>query len=109
MSTTPDTVPRFILMGAAKHLRHAVLPPSVRVCHDRSELESAIASATKRTTWVSFTRNSTDLLLEATTKHHPTPFCTSLTRTFGAGSTDSGVIANGRSGRLYCGCASSGS
>ena len=65
MKTAADAKTRFVLLGStAKGSAPRVLPPSVWVCHDRSELESAIASATKRTTWVSFTRSSTDLLLE---------------------------------------------
>ena len=66
-----DTKTRFVLLGStAKGLGHEALPPSVRVCHDRSDLESAIAGATKRMTWVSFTRTSTDLLLERTVASH---------------------------------------
>ena len=62
-----DTKTRFVLLGStANGLRHGVLPPRIWVCHDRSDLESAIASATKGMTWVSFTRRSTDLLLERT-------------------------------------------
>jgi hypothetical protein len=64
MKTTPDTKKRFVLLGStAKSLRRGVLPPGVWVCQDRSDLESAIASATGPMTWVSFTRSSTDLLL----------------------------------------------
>ena len=67
MKTTADSKKRFVLVGStAKGLRARSLPPSVWVCRDRSDLEAAVASATKCMTWVSFTRSSTDLLLETT-------------------------------------------
>ena len=40
------------------------LPPRVSVCHDRSEVEAAVTRPTKRVTWISFSRNFTDILLE---------------------------------------------
>jgi hypothetical protein len=40
------------------------LPPQVVICHDRAEVEAAVSGSTNRATWISFTRNFTDILLE---------------------------------------------
>ena len=55
---------RFVFLGSRKGLFKEPLPPGVAVCHDRAEVEAAVASPTKRVTWISFTRNFTDILLE---------------------------------------------
>jgi DNA-binding Xre family transcriptional regulator len=62
MPTNADQ--RFILLGSQKGLFKEPLPPCVSVCHDRSEVEAAVSSRTARMTWISFTRNFTDILLE---------------------------------------------
>src|SRR3954452_21696429 len=64
MKTAFNTEPRFIFLGSQKGLFQEPLPPRVSVCHDRSEVEAAVISPTKRVTWISFTRHFTDLLLE---------------------------------------------
>jgi hypothetical protein len=65
MKTVIDTEPRFIFLGSRKGLFKEPLPPRVSACHDRSEVEAAVTRPTKRVTWVSFTRDFTDILLEA--------------------------------------------
>ena len=64
MKTMLDTEQRFVFLGSQKGLFKEPLPPHVSVCHDRSEVEAAVISPTKRVTWISFTRNFTDILLE---------------------------------------------
>jgi hypothetical protein len=64
MKTRLDSGPRFVFLGSKKGMLREPLPPHVSVCHDRSEVEAAVASSTKRMTWVSFTRQFTDILLE---------------------------------------------
>src|SRR6266446_5009923 len=64
MKTALDTESRFIFLGSPKGMFKEPLPPRVSVYHDRSEVEAAVTSPTKRVTWVSFTRNFTDILLE---------------------------------------------
>ena len=64
MKMTLDTEQRFVFLGSQKGLFKEPLPPHVSVCHDRSEVEAAVTSPTKRVTWISFTRNFTDILLE---------------------------------------------
>ena len=64
MKTMLETGTRFIFLGSRKGLFKEPLPPNVSVCHDRSEVEAALLSSIKRMTWISFTRNSTDILLE---------------------------------------------
>jgi DNA-binding Xre family transcriptional regulator len=59
-----DAGQRFVFLGSQKGLFKGPLPMGVSVCHDRTEVEAAMTSPTKRVTWVSFTRNSTDILLE---------------------------------------------
>jgi hypothetical protein len=59
-----DTDQRFVFLGSQKGLFKGPLPPHVSVCHDRSEVETAVSRPTKRMTWISFTRNFTDILLE---------------------------------------------
>ena len=67
MEKAANSKKRFVFVGStAKGLLARSLPSSVWVCHDRSDLEAAVAHATKRMTWVSFTRSSTDLLLDRT-------------------------------------------
>ena len=64
MKTMLETDQSFIFLGSHKGLFKAPLPPHVFVCHDRSEVEAAIIRPKKRVTWISFTRNFTDILLE---------------------------------------------
>ena len=64
MKTMLDTGQKFVFLGSQKGLFKEPLPPHVFVCHDRSEVEAAVTSPTKHMTWISFTRNSTDMLLE---------------------------------------------
>ena len=59
-----DNEQRFIFLGSGKGLFKEPLPPGVSVCHDRSEVEAAVRSPTKRVTWISFTRSFTDILLQ---------------------------------------------
>ena len=54
----------FIFLGSRKGLFKEPLPPHVSVCHNRSEVEAAVIRPGKRVTWVSFTRQFTDILLE---------------------------------------------
>jgi hypothetical protein len=55
---------RFVFLGSQKGLFNETLMPRVTFCHDRSEVEAAVSNPTKRVTWISFTRNFTDILLE---------------------------------------------
>ena len=64
MKAMLDTGQRFVLLGLQKGTFKGSLPPRVSVCHDRSEVEAAVISPTKSVTWISFTRNFTDMLLE---------------------------------------------
>jgi hypothetical protein len=64
MKTILETGQTFVFLGSQKGLFKQPLPPGVFVCHDRSEVEAAVISPTKHVTWVSFTRNFTDILLE---------------------------------------------
>jgi hypothetical protein len=59
-----STEQRFIFLGLSKGLLREPLPPRVFVCHDRSQVESAMRYVSKRVTWVSFNRTFTDILLE---------------------------------------------
>src|SRR5271170_8230515 len=64
MKTMLETGPRFVFLGSQKGLFKEPLPPHVPVSHDRFEVEAAVTNPTKRVTWISFTRNFTDILLE---------------------------------------------
>ena len=64
MKTMLDTGQSFIFLGSQKGLFKEPLPPHVSVCHDRSEVEAAVINPRKRVTWISFTRQFTDILLE---------------------------------------------
>jgi hypothetical protein len=64
MKTMLDAAQRFVFLGSQKGLFKGPPPSGISVCHDRSEVEAAIIRPTKRTTWVSFTRKFTDILLE---------------------------------------------
>ena len=64
MRTMLDTGQRFVFLGSRKGLFKGPLPSHVSVCHDRSEVEAAVTSPTRRMTWISFTRRFTDMLLE---------------------------------------------
>jgi hypothetical protein len=64
MSTATETEQRFIFLGSQKGLFTEPLPPRVFVCQDRSEVEAAVTRRPKRATWVSFTRQFTDILLQ---------------------------------------------
>lgn len=59
-----NTEQQFVFLGSQKGLFKGPLPPRVYVCHDRSEVEAAVAQPARRATWVSFSRNFTDILLE---------------------------------------------
>ncbi len=65
LKTMIETERSFIFLGSQKRLFKEPLPPHVSVCHDRSEVEAAVIRPRKRVTWVSFTRQFTDILLEA--------------------------------------------
>lgn len=64
-----ETERRIMLVGSRKGLFQGQLPPRVSVCHNRSEVETAIAQPSKRVTWVSFTRGATDMLLAKAVGH----------------------------------------
>lgn len=64
MGTTLEIGQSFVFLGSQKGLFKEPLPPRVSVCHDRSEVEAAVCRPTKRVTWISFTRDFTDILLE---------------------------------------------
>jgi hypothetical protein len=64
MKTMLETEPRFVFLGSQKGLFKEPLPPHVAVCRDRAEVEAAINHPAKRATWISFTRQFTDILLE---------------------------------------------
>jgi DNA-binding Xre family transcriptional regulator len=66
MKTMLETEPRFVFLGSQKGLFKEPLPPHVSVCHDRAEVEAAVSHPAKRATWISFTRQFTDILLEKT-------------------------------------------
>jgi hypothetical protein len=55
---------RFIFLGMQTGLFKEPLPPSISICHDRSEVEAAVSHPVKHATWISFTRRFTDILLE---------------------------------------------
>ena len=57
---------RLIFLGSQKGFFKGSLPSRISVCHDRSEVEAAVAGPTKYVTWVSSTRQFTDILLEKT-------------------------------------------
>ena len=61
-----DMEQRFVFLGSQKGLFKGPLPPRVSICHDRAEVEAAIANPTKHVTWISFSRSLTDILLEKT-------------------------------------------
>jgi hypothetical protein len=64
MKTAIEMEQRFIILGSQKGLFKEPLPSRVSICHSRSEVAAAVSGPTKRVIWISFTRNSTDLLLE---------------------------------------------
>jgi hypothetical protein len=64
MKTMLETGQRFVFLGSHKGLFKEPLPPHVLVCHDHSEVESAVSHPAKHATWISFTRQFTDILLE---------------------------------------------
>jgi hypothetical protein len=66
MKTVLDMEQRFVFLGSRKGLFKEPLPPRVFICHDRAEVEAAVANQTKHVTWISFTRAFTDILLEKT-------------------------------------------
>ena len=59
-----ETEPRFVFLGSQKRLFKEPLPPHVAVCRDRAEVEAAVKHPAKRATWISFTRQFTDILVE---------------------------------------------
>lgn len=64
MKTTIKNEQQLIFLGSRKGLFREPMPPRVAVCHDRSEVEAAVCRPTKHVTWISFTRNFTDILLK---------------------------------------------
>jgi hypothetical protein len=64
MRTDINAVHQFIFLGSPKELSKEPLPPGVSFCRDRFEVEAAVTGPTKRATWISFTRNFTEILLE---------------------------------------------
>jgi hypothetical protein len=64
MKPMPDPQQKFILLGSRRSLFKGPLPPRVSICHDRSDVEAAVDGLAKPVTWISFTRNSTERLLE---------------------------------------------
>jgi hypothetical protein len=54
---------RFIFLGSQKGLFTGPVPSRISICHDRSEVEAAVSSPSRKVTWISFTRNFTDILL----------------------------------------------
>jgi len=59
-----DTQQRIIFLGPQKGLFKKTLPPRIFICRDRSEVEAAMSGRTNKGTWVSFTRDFTDILLK---------------------------------------------
>ena len=59
-----DSQPRYILLGSRKGFLKRPLPPLVSVCRNRSEVESEVRRPAKGALWISFSRKSTDILLE---------------------------------------------
>jgi hypothetical protein len=55
---------RFVLLTSRKWLFKEPLPPGVSVCRDRSQVEAVVTGPRRRVTWISFTRNFTDILLK---------------------------------------------
>jgi hypothetical protein len=55
---------RFVLLGSQRGLFKGPLPARVFVCHDGSGVQDALTRLAKRVTWISFTRQFTDILLE---------------------------------------------
>ena len=70
MKTMHDAEKRLVFLGSRKGLLKEPLPSHISVCHDRSEVEAAVTRPAKRVTWVSFTRNFTDMLLEKAVDTH---------------------------------------
>ena len=60
----------FVLLGSRKGLFEGSLPPHVSVCHDRLQIAAVASRPSKVTTWISFNRTSTDLLLESAVDIH---------------------------------------
>jgi len=59
-----DTQQRYILLGSRKGFLKRPLPPGVSICRNHSEVESEVRRPTKGALWISFSRNSTDILLK---------------------------------------------
>ena len=59
-----DTKQRYILLGPRKGFPKRPLPPCVSICRNRSEVESEVRKPSKAALWISFSRNSTDILLK---------------------------------------------
>ena len=56
---------KFIFLGSQKGLfKKKPVPRRILICRDRSEVEAAMSSPTKKATWISFTRDFTDILLK---------------------------------------------
>jgi hypothetical protein len=64
MPKAPSSEQKFVLLGPRKGLFREPPPPRVSVAWDRAEVEGLVRSAPRGVTWVSFDRDSTDLLLE---------------------------------------------
>jgi hypothetical protein len=59
-----DADQRIILLGPQKGLFKKHVPRRILICRDRSEVEAAINSPANKATWISFTRDFTDILLK---------------------------------------------
>ena len=59
-----DTEQRIILLGSQKRLFKNPVPRRIFICRDRFEVEAAMSSPINKATWISFTRDFTDILLK---------------------------------------------
>jgi hypothetical protein len=59
-----STEQRFNFLGSQKGLFKRPFPRRIFTCRDRSEVEAAMSNPTKKATWISFTRDFTDILLK---------------------------------------------
>jgi hypothetical protein len=59
-----DTERRIIFLGSQKRLFKNPVPRRIFICRDRFEVEAAMSSPTNKATWISFTRDFTDILLK---------------------------------------------
>jgi hypothetical protein len=59
-----STEQRFIFLGSQKGLFKKPVPRRIFICRDRSEVEAAMSRPARSATWISFTRDFTDILLK---------------------------------------------